>query len=188
MSASMVQSPRQEGTVSVLPLSSKPSEVSVSAMNSRGISVPSRALMRLSSSSMNVVSGSLASTSIVPSYTSPAPSISTSSHARSTAGTVANRSRPFSNRPEASVRMPRAMAVLRMEWPRKLALSKTMVVVSSVISLFAPPITPASATGPSGSAMTSMPGVRAWSLPSSVRRDSPSSARRTMILPSCRQA
>ncbi len=43
--------------------------------------------------------------------------------------------------------MPRAMAVLRMEWPRKLALSNTMVVVSSVISLFAPPITPASATG-----------------------------------------
>ena len=65
--------------------------------------------------------------------------------------------------------MPRAMAVLRMEWPRKLALSNTMVVVSSVISLFAPPITPASATG-LRVGNDEHAGREAWSLPSSVRR------------------
>ena len=51
--------------------------------------------------------------------TSPAPRSSTSSHARLTAGTVSIGSMSFSNFAEASVRMPSASAVLRMEAPEE---------------------------------------------------------------------
>ena len=90
--------------------------------------------------------------------TSPAPSSSTSSHARLTAGTVSIGSMSFSNFADASVRVPSASAVLRIEEPRKFADSKTTSTVSSTISLFSPPITPARPTGFVSSAMTSISG------------------------------
>ena len=182
-----LQSSRQDGTVIVSPSTVKPSSVSVLTMNSRGISVPSSALMRSGSRAIRVVSGAFPITSMVPSMTSPAPSSSTSSQARSTAGIVPRMSSPFSKRLEASVRMPREMAVWRMLGPEKLADSNTITEVSSVISLLKPPMTPAMPTGLSASAITSMSGVSGRSLPSRVCMTSPSRALRTTILPSCRQ-
>ena len=129
----------------------------------------------------------MATTSITPSATSPAPSSSTSSQARSTAGRVPRGSSPFSKREEASVRMPRAVAVRRTEGPLKQALSKSTMAVSPTISLFSPPMTPATATGRWVSQMQSMPGVRGRSVPSRVRMLSPSRAVRTRISPSCTQ-
>ena len=83
--------------------------------------------------------------------------------------------------------MPRAMAVFRTEVPLKFADSKMMVFVSSTISEFSPPMTPARATGFSASAMTSMLGVSLRLAPSRVMSLSPASARRTTILPPPRQ-
>ena len=65
----------------------------------------------------------------------------------------------------------------------KFADSKTTSMVSATISLFSPPMMPAKPMGFSPSAMTSIPGVRARILPSSVVRVSPSSLLRTTILP-----
>ena len=59
---------------------------------------------------------------------------------------------PSQSGAEASVRMPSAFAVIRTVAPWKFADSKTTVLVSSIISEFAPPITPATATGLSLSA------------------------------------
>ena len=92
-------------------------------------------------------------------------------------------SRFFSNLAEASVRMPRARAVLRMEVPLKLADSKTTSTVSSTISLFSPPMMPARPTARVSSAMTSMESFSSRTLPSRVVMLSPSRAVRTMILP-----
>ena len=62
------------------------------------------------------------------------------------------------------------------------ALSKSTSSVSSEMPLFAPPMTPASATGLVPSAMTSVSGVSANSFSSSVVICSPSFALRTQIL------
>ena len=64
--------------------------------------------------------------------------------------------------------MPRALAVRRTETPLKLADSKSTIAVSPTISLFAPPMTPATQTGLCSSQMQSMFGVSLRSLPSSV--------------------
>ena len=122
-------------------------------------------------------------TSMTPSTTSPAPSSSTSSQARWTAFMVFMGSRPFSYRAEASVRMFSAVAVRRMEAPLKLADSKRTMAVSPMISLLAPPMTPATHTGLCSSQMHSMSVVSTWSLPSRVWMVSPSRAVRTTIWP-----
>ena len=150
-------------------------------MASASISVPRRALI-FSGSSFSVVSSKgFGTTSITPGTTSPAPRSSISSQARSTAFTVFCISRPFSKREEASVRMPRAVAVRRTDGPLKQALSKRTIAVSPTISEFSPPMTPATATGFSVSQMQSISGVRFLSVPSSVRITSPGLARRTRI-------
>ena len=92
-------------------------------------------------------------------------------------------SRPFSNLADASVRMPRARAPLRMQVPSKQADSNTTSAVSETISLFSPPMMPARPTARCSSAMTRWFAVRVCSLPSRVVRRSPSRARRTMIFP-----
>ena len=120
---------------------------------------------------------------MTPSTTSPAPSSSTSSQARSTAGRVFMGSSPFSNLADASVRMPRASAPLRMQVPSKQADSNTTSVVSSTISLFSPPMMPARPTALPSSAITRWLAFRVCSFPSRVVSFSPSSARRTIILP-----
>ena len=137
--------------------------------------------MRSGSSATVRGSGMRLRMSIVPSTTSPAPSSSTSSQARFTAGRVSSGSMFFSNLPEASVRIPSASAVWRMDVPSKFADSKTTSTVSSTISLFSPPMTPARPMGFSPSAMTSIPALSGRTTPSSVVRRSPSSARRTTI-------
>ena len=152
-------------------------------MSASEMSVPSRALMRSGSSVTVRGCGTSFSTSIMPSSTSPAPSSSTSSQARLTAGTVSRGSMFFSNLPEASVRIPSASAVWRMEVPSKFADSKTTSVVSATISLFSPPMMPARPMGFSPSAMTSIPGLSGRTVPSSVVRLSPSTLSRTTILP-----
>ncbi len=152
-------------------------------MNCLSISAPSRRFILSGSRSSLVGALSEAITSISPSTTSPAPSISTSWQARCTAGMVPRGSRPFSKREDDSVRMPRAMAVLRMLVPLKLADSKTTVEVSPLISLLAPPITPARAMGFSASAITSIPPRSSWVFPSSVATSSPSPAVRTTMRP-----
>ena len=81
------------------------------------------------------------------------------------------------------MRIFRAVAVRRTEAPLKLADSKSTMAVSPMISLLAPPITPATHTGFVSSQMQSMLVERAWSLPSRVWMDSPSRAVRTTILP-----
>ena len=81
-------------------------------------------------------------------------------HARVKALFKAAGSRPFSKIPEASVRIPSAFAVIRTVAPWKFADSKTTVLVSSIISEFAPPITPATATGLSLSQMASILSLR----------------------------
>ena len=90
--------------------------------------------------SVTGVFSATASTTSIPFTTLPAPSISISSQALSSAGSVFSLSRPFSYLPEASVRRPTAFAVSLTEGPLKQALSNTIVLVLSLISLFSPPI------------------------------------------------
>ena len=92
-------------------------------------------------------------------------------------------SRPFSKRPELSVRRPSFLAVMRTELPLKLADSKMMVLVSSLMPEYSPPMTPATAEGFSVSQITSMSGESLCSVPSRVVMLSPSRALRTTILP-----
>ena len=79
--------------------------------------------------------------------------------------------------------MFRAVAVRRIEAPLKLADSKRTMAVSPMISLLAPPMTPATQTGLCSSQMQSMLVVSFRSLPSRVWMVSPSRAVRTTILP-----
>ena len=167
----------------VSPSTPKPRSVRMRRISSAAMSVPSRALIFSGRRANWVGWGTKLRISMVPSTTSPAPSSSTNSQARLTAGRVLRISSPFSNLAEASVRIPRARAVRRMEVPLKLADSKTTSTVSSTISLFSPPMMPARPTARVSSAMTSMEEFRFRTLPSRVVRDSPSLARRTMILP-----
>ena len=120
---------------------------------------------------------------MTPSTTSPAPSSSTSSQARLTAGSVFIGSRPFSNLADASVRIPRASAPLRMQVPSKQADSNTTSAVSATISELSPPMMPARPTARPSSAMTRWLAFRVCSFPSRVVSFSPSAARRTMIFP-----
>ena len=83
--------------------------------------------------------------------------------------------------------MPSAVAVRRIEAPLKLADSKRTMPVSPTISLFAPPMTPATPTGFSVSQMHSMLVESARSVPSRVWMVSPSRAQRTWISPSLTQ-
>ena len=62
---------------------------------------------------------------------------------------------PFSNRPEDSVRMPRARLVTRVAARSNTAHSNIMVWVFSVISLSSPPMMPATQEGFFASQITS---------------------------------
>ena len=88
---------------------------------------------------------------------------------------------PFSKRALDSVLIPRARDVTRTLGPSKLALSNTTVFVSSVISLLAPPITPARATAFFSSEITSIPAFNVWSISSRDLKHSPSPASLTII-------
>ena len=105
-----------------------------------------------------------------------APARSSSAQARSMAVTGNRGSVPRSKRILASVLRPSALLVRRTESGAKYALSRTMVRVSAVTSLSAPPMTPATATGRSASAITSISGLSVRVCPSSVRSVSPGRA------------
>ena len=88
----------------------------------------------------------------------PAPIISIREIALLIAATGSAGSAPRSKRMLASVLSPSFLLVRRTEAGLKYALSRTMVVVAFVTSVSAPPMTPATATARSASAMTSMSG------------------------------
>ena len=77
----------------------------------------------------------------------------------------------FSKRPDASVRIPSFLAVVRTDGPSKQADSNTIIFVSSMMPLYSPPMTPATAEGLDTSAMTSISGDSVRVTPSSVMRD-----------------
>ena len=87
---------------------------------------------------------------------------------------------PFSKRPLASLRRPSAMLVRRMLRALKVAASSRIRVVVAPTSLSAPPITPATPTGPLASAITSISADNWRWLPSRVAIRSPSIARRAV--------
>src|SRR5256885_5937595 len=118
---------------------------------------------------------------MAPGSTRPPESLTISSAHRSAAMRAACSSAPRSNRCEASVWSPCRRAVRRMPGGSKTALSSRIRVVRSDTSLVAPPITPASATGRSASAMTRSSALSLRSLPSRVVIGSPSPARRTTM-------
>jgi hypothetical protein len=86
---------------------------------------------------------------------------------------------PRSNRYEASVLSPSARRVSRTWRGVKYATSRKRSVVDAVTSLSSPPITPATATARSASAITVMRGSSVRDTPSSVTSTSPGCARRT---------
>ena len=153
-------------------------------ISSSEISVPRRPFIHCGSKSADLFLGVLLLQSITVPTTSPAPSISTSSKALFIAGSVFSGFIPFSYLEEASVRIPSFLAVFLTESFAKFADSKTTVVVSSMIPLYSPPITPATATGFSASAITSISSVSSLSIPSRVIIFSPFTAFLTfMALP-----
>ena len=81
------------------------------------------------------------------------------------------------------MRRPSFLAVVRTDGPLKQADSKTIMLVSSMMPLYSPPMTPATAEGFFASAMTSISGERTRSTPSRVMIVSPGLALRTTILP-----
>ncbi len=103
--------------------------------------------------------------------------------ARSPACGMVLASTPRSKRCDASECRPRRLAVRRTLRGSNVAASSSTSVVSAETSLVAPPITPASATGPRPSAMTTSCSCRARSTPSSVVMRSPRPARRTTMPP-----
>ena len=116
--------------------------------------------------------------------TSPQPSISISCNALLSAFSAFTGLRPFSKRELASVRSPIFLAVRLTDTPSKQAASNTTVVVSSIIPLCSPPITPAMAIGFFPSAIISISGVSftGSAISSSSFNVSPSFAFLTTIL------
>ena len=107
---------------------------------------------------------------------------------RSKASCAFTGSTPLMNRAAASVMCFSFRAVWRMLLALKAADSKNTALVFSVISLFKPPMTPATPTPPWGSLMRSMSLSMTRSFLSNVTTFSPSSAFRTMMCPSRMQA
>ena len=91
-------------------------------------------------------------------------------------------SAPRSKRYDESLRNPSSLLVRRMFVGLKYALSIKTSCVRSLISVFCPPMMPASAMPFTSSAMSNISpvSVRAW--PSSVVNFSPSTARRTTMV------
>ena len=181
---------RKPGTVTSSPSAAsatpKPSAVSVCVWRARGMTRPSSDAT-LCSRRRIVASGhgSLPNgpASIVPPATVAPVSSIINLVATAWASIACSGARPFSKRPDASLRNPRMLDVRWMLGPIQEATSISTRVVSSPTSERAPPMTPAIDVGPSASSMTSISAssVRVW--PSSVSICSPSVARRTVSSP-----
>ena len=88
---------------------------------------------------------------------------------------------PFSKRDDDSERRLRRLLVLRTDLPSKTAASRTTFLELLSISVEAPPITPARATGLSATVITISSAVNSRSSPSRVTNFSPSRASRATI-------
>ncbi len=121
-------------------------------------------------------------TSTIPWHTVAPANWRISSAARSAAGRATSGWMPRLKRMLASLGRLSALMVRRMLRKSKLADSRRTLVVVAETSVSAPPMTPASATGPAPSAMTSISGVSLRSTPSSVFSVSPARAGRTVIV------
>ena len=152
------------------------------SQNSADTSIPMKLFTHSGSNGRVTGVLSLWSQSTTPPTISPASSSSTSCSALLSERRQPVASSSFSYLAEASVLIPSAFAVLLTETPLNIADSKTMVVVSSIIPEYSPPITPATATGLFSSAITSISGFKALSTPSRVVIFSPSSAFLTITL------
>ena len=150
-------------------------------MSAAGTVAPSTAMIRAARKVTNVAGRGRGYSSIHPGRTVPAPILSINSHARASAVTGASGSAPRSNRYEASVDRPSRRLVRRTDFGRNQALSMAIVLVRSLTSEAAPPMTPAIPVARSASAMTSMSASSARSCPSSVRTRSPGFGSRTRI-------
>ncbi len=128
-------------------------------MRPSGIDIPRNASRRARRSVSRAADGAPARSSRTPAATAPPQSARTSRAARFKPSTVASGSVPRSKRCEASVCIPRERAVRRTAPGWKCALSRRMRVVLSEIAVARPPMTPASATGFSASAITRCCGV-----------------------------
>ena len=152
------------------------------SISSELTSVP-RSLLYLSGSNGSTFSsGFTGNTSTIPPTTSPAPSSSISSHALLIAASALYGSSPFSNLPDASVLRPAFFAEILMLAPSKHAASKSIVLTSSVILEFSPPMIPASPIAFSPSHIISIDESRVLSCPSRVQKTSLSLALLTTIL------
>ena len=122
---------------------SSSSLLKISSMVSASISVPRRSLILVGLNSILLRSLRGAHTSTTPPTTSPQPSSSISAQALLMASMAFLGSTPFSNFPDASVLKPSLLADFLIFAPLKVAASKSMVLTSSVILLFSPPMIPA---------------------------------------------
>ncbi len=155
-SASRVTSLRRKaGTVTSSPSSASatpnPSRSRIAAASSRGTLAPSSRAVRASRIRMVTGSGPGPPTSIVPS-TRRAPVSSSMSRVAITCPSMAcSGARPFSKRPDASVRSCSRVEVSRRFGPFQLAASISTRVVVGRTSERSPPMIPAMLVGPSSS-------------------------------------
>ena len=152
-----------------------------SSISASDTSVPRSALYLAGSKAILFLDTGLGYTSTTPPTTSPAPSCSIRSHALFIASSASSGSSPFSNLPAASVLKPIFLDDFLMLVPSNVAASKSIVLTSSVIIEFSPPMIPANPTALSPSHIRSASESRVLSCPSSVTNFSPSAAFLTTI-------
>ena len=185
ISAIVSISPRNVGTSTFEPLTSNSSLFKYSAISEAGISVPKNLFIFSGSKGRTVLVFLIGYISIQPPITSPAPISSISSQARFIAFKQFSESSPFSNRAEASVLIPKDFAPRLTSIGLKFALSNRTVVVVSVTSVLAPPMTPATPIALFSSAIVIIPDFSSLGCSSRVSSVSPSDASLTIIfLPS----
>ena len=168
ISAVRFKSTLKYGITKLSPFTSIPSLVNISIISSLDIFIPSKAFTFSGSNGITFCSSFSGYTSIFSSTALPAPICSASSTALFIALKAISGDKPFSKRLELSVLKPNFLAVKRTLPLLNVAASNTTVFVSSVIPEFAPPITPATATGFSSSAITRLSVFKVLSISSNV--------------------
>ena len=187
-STSRVTSPRRKcGTAtpsaSVRCSTPKASDSRISSQRRGAISLPSSALARAGRSASSGGGSPGPPTSIVPGSTRAPHSSIISAVATAWASSVESTERPFSKRPDASLRKPRRAPLRWTFAPSQLATSSSTRVVFSFTSERAPPMIAAIEVGPSASLITTISWSSVRTAPSSVSMVSPSWARRTVSRP-----
>ena len=182
MSALCSMSVRKDGTVIASPCTVNPMVSKMSTISSRATSTPKKRLIQSASNGQRSWGWDRSCPRRSPRLPPrPRPAAPPARRRAAAAGMQFCGSSPFSKRPEASVRRPSFLAVVRTEAPLKQADSNTTVWVSSMMPLYSPPMTPATAAGFSSSQITSISGERVRSTPSRVTMLSPALALRTTM-------